>query len=268
MSETNAAALAGAMARAAAGPNSDLAQPGKKNGDSAAAITVTPDTAAPQPQGPAASEIAPVQEPPQGEAAVVGAPVAPASEIELKLLVDADRLTSFNNAPVIASNARNKGTRKHLKSVYYDTPKRTLWRNGLTLRVRHSGTRYTQKVKAELEDDPFRRGEWEAHVASMTPDLALAMPFIPEKLRADVGAQGLEAVFSTDIKRHQRVVDLPSGTIEVAFDNGVLKAGDRSMPVSEIELELKGGSVGAVHELALRLAEHGQVRPSIRSKSA
>lgn len=268
MSETNATALAGGMLRAVAGPNSDLAQQAKKNGDSPVVPAVTDDTAALLPQEPAGSEIIPAQEPQQNEPAAVSAPVAPASEIELKLLVDADRLTSFNHAPVIASNARNKGTRKHLKSVYYDTPKRTLWRNGLTLRVRHSGTRYTQTVKAELEDDPFRRGEWEAHVSSMAPDLALAMPFIPEKLRADVDAQGLEPVFSTDIKRHQRLVDLPSGTIEVAFDNGVLKAGDRSMPVSEIELELKGGSIEAIYEMALRLAEHGQVRPSIRSKSA
>jgi inorganic triphosphatase YgiF len=64
------------------------------------------------------------------------------------------------------------------------------------------------------------------------------------------------------------MVDLPSGTVEVAFDQGVLKSGDRSLPVSEIELELKAGSASAVYELALRLAEHGPVKPSIRSKSA
>ena len=38
------------------------------------------------------------------------------------------------------------------------------------------------------------------------------------------------------------MVDLPSGTVEIAFDQGVLKSGDRSLPVSEIELELKSGS--------------------------
>src|SRR6202000_741923 len=71
---------------------------------------------------------------------------------------------------------------------YYDTPKRTLWRNGLSLRVRHSGARYTQTVKAEIEDDPFRRGEWEAHVPSMAADVTLAMPFIPAQLRGGRGA--------------------------------------------------------------------------------
>ena len=75
-------------------------------------------------------------------------------------------------------------------------------------------------------------------------------------------------MFTADIHRHQRVIDLPSGTVEVALDHGVLKSGDRSMPVSEIELELKDGSAGAIYELAERLAEHGPVRPSIRSKAA
>ena len=41
-------------------------------------------------------------------------------------------MAHFNAAPVIAINARNKGTRKRLKSVYYDTPERTLRRNGLS----------------------------------------------------------------------------------------------------------------------------------------
>ncbi|MDD1516341.1 MULTISPECIES: CYTH and CHAD domain-containing protein [Bradyrhizobium] len=195
-------------------------------------------------------------------------PAHPAGEIELKLLVDADRMADFRAAPVIAANARNKGARKRLKSVYYDTPERALRRAGLSLRVRQSGTRFVQTVKTEVADDPLRRGEWEASVPSLAPDFALAMPFIPDKLRGHLDAQPLEAVFSADVHRHTRIVDLPSGTVEVAFDQGELSAGGRSMPVSEIELELKSGSPSAIYEIALRLAEHGTVKPSIRSKSA
>ncbi|WP_183234698.1 CYTH and CHAD domain-containing protein [Bradyrhizobium sp. CIR18] len=189
-------------------------------------------------------------------------------EIELKLVVDADRMAHFNAAPVIAANARNKGSRKHLKSVYYDTPDRMLRRNGLSLRVRQSGARFVQTVKTDTADDPLRRGEWEASVASLAPDLALAMSFIPEKLRSHLGAQPLEAIFTADVHRHARMIDLPSGTVEIAFDQGVLTASDRSLPVSEIELELKCGSASTIYEVALRLAEHGAVKPSIRSKSA
>jgi inorganic triphosphatase YgiF len=192
----------------------------------------------------------------------------PTTEIELKLLVDPDRLADFNEAGVIATHARSKGTRKHLKSVYFDTPKRTLRRNELCLRVRQSGARFVQTVKLETAGDPLRRGEWEASVPSANPDLALAMPFIPEELRSEIAHAGLEAVFSADIHRHERILDMPAGTIAIAFDHGSLRAGALSQPVSEIELELKGGSPAAIYELALRLAEHGPVKPSIRSKSA
>jgi inorganic triphosphatase YgiF len=41
--------------------------------------------------------------------------------------------------------------------------------------------------------------------------------------------------------------DLPTGTVEIAFDQGVLTAGDRSRPVSEIELELKSGCAGTIY---------------------
>lgn len=145
-----------------------------------------------------------------------------ATEIELKLIVAPDRLADFNNAPIIATNARNKGTRKHLKAVYYDTPKRALRRDGFSFRVRRSGARLTQTVKADFGNDPLRRGEWEAAVPSMAPDIALVMPLVSDKRRADLERHPVEAVFSSDIHRHQRLVDLPSGTIEVAFDQGYL----------------------------------------------
>jgi triphosphatase len=134
--------------------------------------------------------------------------------------------------------------------------------------VRQSGQRFVQTVKAELGDDPLRRGEWEASVPSLTPDVGLAMPFVPAKLRDELRSQPLQPVFTSDIHRFQRIVDLPSGTVEVAFDRGVLRSADRSLPVSEIELELKEGSASAIYDLALQLADHGLVRPSTRSKAA
>ena len=266
MSETAASRLGGAGALATAGTKGKPAPSDKKETEAAVDAVM--------PQAAEAPRLAEMAEPPsQGEEAAPegsgpnGAPPR-GSELELKLLVDADELADFNKAPVIAAHARNKGVRKHLKSAYYDTAERTLRRNRLSLRVRQSGARYVQTVKTEAQDDPLRRGEWEASVASMVPDVALATPFIPEELRSEIESHELEQVFVADIRRHQRMVDLPSGTVEVAFDKGLLKAGERSMPVAEIELELKGGSPSAVYELALRLAEYGTVKPSIRSKSA
>jgi inorganic triphosphatase YgiF len=273
MSDSTATAPVTAGARTIAGPTSDLtlhAGKGDEKGNETPTATNAAAPAEPTPQQPVNPGEIPAPEAQQGEAAPAAPPQPePAGiEIELKLLVDAAHLADFNDAPVVTANARNKGARKHLKSVYYDTPERTLWQNGLTLRVRQNGARFVQTVKAEFRDDPLRRGEWEASVPSMAPDLALAMPFIPEKLRAEVESSRIEGVFTADIRRHQRMLEMPSGTVEIAFDQGVIKAGDRSLPVSEIELELKSGSATAIHELALRLAEYGEVRPSTRTKSA
>ena len=264
MSETAAISTARGSVGAAE-PDAAPAQQPDKNGAQGSAVS------APE-QNPASpsSEAAPVEADARHDlpAPAEQGATPPTTEIELKLLVDPDRLADFNEAGVIAAHARSKGTRKHLKSVYYDTPGQTLRRNGLSLRVRQSGTRFVQTVKLDSAGDPLRRGEWEASVPSFSPDLALAMPFIPEDLRSDIERDGFEPVFTTDIHRHQRLVELPTGTIEVAFDHGFLKAGSWSQPVSEIELELKGGSPAAIYELALRLGEHGPVKPSIRSKSA
>lgn len=229
-----------------------------RNGlDGAAAPTIDREPAA-------ARETLPA--PPPSE--IVLPDVPPGNEIELKLLVEPGRLADFADAPVMTAHARNKGTRRHLKSAYYDTRKRLLWRNGLSLRVRQIGNRFIQTVKVQETDDPLRRGEWEASVPSLDPELALALPFIPEKLRDGLTADRLEIVFVSDIHRHQRMLDLPTGSVEVAFDQGVITAGERTLPVNEIELELKSGSTVAIYEIARRLAEHGPVRPSIHAKSA
>ena len=250
-----------AVARTDRMPNSDT------GADAAVAFVTRSDITADAPAGitPSSQQADPHH---AAERALSHAPTPPGSEIELKLIVDAGKLADFDDAPVIKAHARNKGTRRHLKSVYYDTRKRVLWRNGLSLRVRQVGTRFVQTVKLQETDNPLGRGEWEAAVPSLTPDLALAMPFIPEKLRAGLTQDKLESVFVSDIHRHQRLLDLHSGTVEVAFDHGTLTAGERTQAVDEIELELKGGSTVAIYEIAQRLAEHGSLRPSIHAKSA
>jgi hypothetical protein len=60
---------------------------------------------------------------------------------------------------------------------------------------------------------------------------------------------------------------LPSGTVEVAFDSGVLKSGERTAPVCELEIELKSGGPAALYDLALLLAEQAAVRPTTRTKA-
>src|SRR5262249_20075503 len=185
MSETDGAPRSGDSSRAMAQRNRDRAQRAKKRTENVLALTK--ERAEPCSEQVTDAAGIPLHEAPSrieagagafvlragADVSLPGAAAPRTSEIELKLLVDADRLADFNDAPIVATKARNKGTRKHLKSVYYDTPERTLWRNGLSLRVRQSGARFVQTVKTEFEGNPLRRGEWEANVASIAPDVPL-----------------------------------------------------------------------------------------------
>ena len=107
MSETAATRLGGAGVLTPAGIKGKPAQSDKRETEAAV------DPA--MPQALADPHLAETVEPPlQGEEAApegAGANAAPprGSEIELKLLVDADDLADFNKAPVIASHARNNG---------------------------------------------------------------------------------------------------------------------------------------------------------------
>src|SRR6516165_2671540 len=235
-------------APAVGGPEGDLVQKDENGTENPIAFARQHAVAEPPAQeSPCSDETLLREAQPQSDTARLEAALPdgarPGGEIELKLLVADDRLADFNAAPIIATNARNKGTRKHLKSVYYDTPERALRRNGLSLRVRQSGARFVQSVKAEFEDYPLRRGQWEANVPSIDPDVGLAIPFIPANLRSDFERHQLEAVFTADIHRRTRIIELPSGTVEIAFDHGFLKSGSRSMPVGEIGLELKDAAL-------------------------
>ena len=258
MPDSDATASVRGNTRVAAEPDRLPAPAGRGNRNGSVAFETERPPSVPRAEAPDAALPPP---------AVVLPEVPEGNEIELKLLVSSGQLADFDDAPVVTVHARNKGARRHLKSVYYDTRKRLLWRNGLSLRVRQVGTRFVQTVKSQKTDDPLRRGEWEAAVPSLEPDLALALPFIPEKLREALTPDKLETVFVSDIHRHQRLLDLPTGTVEVAFDHGVIAAGERTLAVNEIELELKSGSATAIYEIARRLAEHGPLRPSIHAKS-
>jgi triphosphatase len=191
------------------------------------------------------------------------------SEVELKLLAEPAQLAALSQAPPIVAHARNKGSVRLLKSIYYDTPTRALYRAGASLRVRQIGKQFIQTLKLMAGNDgqPLRRGEWECPVPSMMPDIHLLMPVISIGLQEALNREPLQPVFGTEVRRHVRALQLPTGIVEVAFDQGLIKAGDKAAPIGEIELELKHGSPTALYDLASRLSELGNVRPTIRSKA-
>jgi inorganic triphosphatase YgiF len=190
-------------------------------------------------------------------------------EVELKLLVEPEQLTALIDSPPIVAHAHNKGTVRLLNDTYYDTPRGTLQRDGVTLRVRQFRKRFVQTVKVAAAEAgiPLRRGEWESPVAGMAPDFQALTPLMPLGLKDALARDPLQPMFATELRRRLRTLTLPSGTVEVAFDTGFVKSGERTAPICEIELELKSGGPAALYDLALLLTEHAAVRPTMRSKA-
>jgi inorganic triphosphatase YgiF len=165
-------------------------------------------------------------------------------EIELKLDVPIHSLPRLAGS-LLLKGAANSGRRPAtIVSVYFDTEKLKLRRNGVSLRVRRIGRRLVQTVKHEngASTTLFARNEWEHAIHSRQPDLdavrdtALA-PLMNKKLR-----RGLRPVFETRVRR--RTLQIQSGTseIELSIDKGTIEAGRKSSSLCELELELKGGA--------------------------
>jgi len=74
-------------------------------------------------------------------------------------------------------------------------------------------------------------------------------------------------VFETRVRRTVGPVRRNGSRIEVALDEGEIRAGRRSAPISEVELEFKGGDAGEVFELARELGKHVSVKLALNSKS-
>jgi triphosphatase len=196
------------------------------------------------------------------------APGTDAHEIELKLLAPAGVLDRLREAPVIVRHARNGGVARRLDAVYYDTPDRTLFRHGLSLRIRRSGNRYIQTLKrAPVHGQPFVRGEWEASVDGAAPDLAsLPISEIGSLLDA-ISADALDPIFETKVRRRTQQLEFLGAVVEVAYDEGSIEAGERSEPLNEVELEVKAGNPRVLFDLGIELLDIAPLRIGTQSKA-
>lgn len=203
-------------------------------------------------------------------------------EIELKLLLSPEALAKLNRLPLLRSLAVGRAQSQQLDSTYFDTADFLLRDRRMALRVRRVGDRRIQTLKldparaAELlgEAADSRGGvqhflEFEAEIVGELPDLsvieapALQAWFAEEKL-----AERLEPVFTTAIERRTRLLRLADTEIELAMDQGEIRAQGRCEPVSEAELELKWGQPNRLFELAMMLAGELPLRLGGPTKAA
>src|ERR1700686_2891040 len=93
------------------------------------------------------------------------------NEIELKFAVAPRELRKFET---VRGSDRKPPKEEDLVSVYFDTPKHKLARNGVSLRVRHNGDKFLQTIKSVGSTGSSRRGEWEHKIKGDAPNLRKA----------------------------------------------------------------------------------------------
>jgi triphosphatase len=199
----------------------------------------------------------------------------PMIESELKLSLDADGMARLRQHPALASMRVQPRRSQKLVSVYYDTPDKTLAAAGVSLRLRRVGRAWVQTVKRRSggggaanglfsnreTEQPAPGGRLVLHGAD--PDGALAA------VRAAAGGVPLSPVFETEVRRATELLAAPGGgQVELALDEGEIRAGDATVPIREAEIELKEGDVAALYAVARRLFDRGPVRFAAMNKAA
>lgn len=187
-------------------------------------------------------------------------------ETEIKLLLSPSSRAIVEDHPLFAAaDAR----RVRNVSEYFDTEDHALRARGVSLRIRRSGDHFIQTVKS-LDGSPgfASRQEWEWPIASAALDTE-ALARHPEAL-ALVGddLHRLGPVFTTDVERTLRTLVLDGKTtVEAVIDEGEVRAGDKRLDLGEVELELKGGPVGPMLNLAVDLVRQASLRIGPEPKS-
>ncbi|MGZ9709432.1 CYTH and CHAD domain-containing protein [Glaciimonas sp. GNP009] len=189
-------------------------------------------------------------------------------EIELKLLIAPSAVSAFRRHPLLKQLAIAKPYQQQLVSTYFDAPDCYLMRHRAGFRVREVDGKLIQTLKAggQVDSGLHQRNEWESEVTDLRPDLPAIQALLKPRSRwfkllgRPQLMQQLAPVFTTRFQRRIWMLRLPEGDeVELALDQGqiVSSHGDGviSIPISEIELELKSGKAGNLFALALALQE-------------
>lgn len=187
-----------------------------------------------------------------------------AQEIEIKLEASPAALERLEASGWLGRHA-DAARREEQLSIYFDTPTLDLRDEGVALRVRQIGRRHVQTVKAARPAQPLSRAEFERELEGGAPDLKRARGAerrVTKKLQ-----RRLLPVFETRVERTIVPLRRHGAELELAIDRGEIRVGKKVEPIGEIEVELKGGELDALVQMARALADEFEVRYGVRSKA-
>ena len=151
-----------------------------------------------------------------------------------------------------------------METTYYDTREGSLSALRYTLRRRFENGVSVCTIKTPISG--AGRGEWEVNCDSIETAIEkLCKLGAPENL-VTLTQNGVVPVCGARFTRQALAMEIPEGAVELALDKGILFAGDREMPICEVEVELKDGDPATAVQFAKELAEKYALQPESKSK--
>jgi inorganic triphosphatase YgiF len=192
-------------------------------------------------------------------------------EIELKFQVPPAQREAVRRA------VQGRGVpapRQRLRAIYVDTADGRLAAAAIALRLRREGARWVQTLKASTP----HTGQRLEHEVVLPRSKAQPRPDpqrhagTPAHQRLEHALRGAADVawverYRTDIWRTTRMRRVRGGMVELALDEGFIEAGDRRVPVCELEMELSGGRPGVLTALARDWVQRHELWLDVRSKA-
>ena len=178
-------------------------------------------------------------------------------KITLRFEVDQRHVARLADHPLF-KRATRRETHK-LYGVYYDTPGLDLWGTGVTLMLQRAGRQWRQTVTSggSVAAGLHQYNEFSTTIAASLPDFnaldasGIAGHFRSLELRAQFKPLlVMEFTRTTCVLLHKDGV-----AIEASIDRGLIRSGDATAPVSELELEVKEGPAWRAYQLAIQLLE-------------
>lgn len=151
-----------------------------------------------------------------------------------------------------------------METTYYDTPGDSLSRRNWMLRKRMENGTAVCTLKTPLPDGS--RGEWEVACDNIRLAVSELCKLKGSQELWELVHTGLQERCGARFTRLAAKIPVEGGEVELALDDGILFGGRRSMPLLEVEVELKEGREEAALAFAAKLIREYGLVPEKRSK--
>lgn len=181
-------------------------------------------------------------------------------EIELKLLTseNAGEVIETKLLPHLSASITKQTL--ILTNHYFDTSDRTLRKHDIGLRIRGNNQQFEQTLKTSGKSigGLHQRPEYNVQLDPVNkqsvdvPDLKLfPLSAWPKTINVDELQIKIETLFTTHFERKVYLLEFSNGNIvELVWDLGQVRSGNKSTPICEVELELIKGATSALFDVA------------------